>query len=78
MRREHIKSALYGALEELITDPRYFWSSFSPENCRLTEEGERAVKDLIRHFGYAIVKSREAELNERAQEITLNQLKKET
>lgn len=78
MQRDHIKDALYGAIEELITNPRYFWNGFGADYSQLTEHGEQAIKDLIKVFGHAIIVSREQELDRRAREITLNQLKKES
>lgn len=75
MKRDHAKDAIYGALEEILSDGRYFWPGFSKST--LTEEGEEAIKGLILTMGRAIVDARRNYLEELARNITFNQLKKD-
>jgi hypothetical protein len=75
MKREHIRDALYAALEQLLCDSRLFWSElYQPQ---LTAEGREAVLGLTTAMGRAILDARRLHLEDLAKDITLNTLIKD-
>lgn len=68
---------LLGSIKELIKDREcFYYSTVGPEYCHLTEEGNRAVLEMINLLGGKLRVAIEQEDIERSKELMLNELKK--
>ena len=77
LNEKDIRLALYGSLRMIIKDSKYFYySSAGPEYCHLTEEGARAVIDLVNLFGSRLILAEANADVDRSKEIMLKELKK--
>ena len=76
MEKGALKSLIYGSLEELIRDKRYYYySSVGESYSRFTDEGKEAVQEFMSMMAYKIRAAEEADLERRAREQTLAALK---
>ena len=76
MEKGALKSLIYGGLEEIIRDPRYYYHSSVGENySHFTDSGREAVQEFMGTMAYKIRSAEEADLERRAQEQTLKALK---
>ncbi len=76
MEKGALKSLIYGGLEEIIRDPRYYYHSSVGENySHFTDSGREAVQEFMGTMAYKIRAAEEADLERRAQEQTLKALK---
>ena len=76
MEKGALKHLIYGSLEELIRDRRYYYhSSVGESYSHFTEEGKEAVQEFMGAMAYKIRAAEEADLERRAKEQTLNALK---
>ena len=76
MEKGALKSLIYGSLEELIRDKRYYYHSSVGENySHFTDEGKEAVQEFMGTMAYKIRVAEEADLERRAREQTIAALK---
>lgn len=76
MEKGALKHLIYGGLEEIIRDPRYYYHSSVGENySHFTDSGREAVQEFMGTMAYKIRAAEEADLERRAQEQTLKALK---
>ena len=76
MEKGALKHFIYGSLEELIRDSRYYYhSSVGEAYSHFTEEGNVAVAEFMGAMAYKIRAAEEADLERRAKEQTLAALK---
>jgi hypothetical protein len=76
MEKDALKQLIYGSLEELIRDRRYYYHSTVGETySHFTEEGKEAVQEFMGVMAYKIRAAEETDLERRAKEQTLNALK---
>lgn len=79
MDKEAVKDMLYGGLNELVHNEKYFrYSEVGPEYCKFREQGESIVAEFIRQMSVNIYKAEEAALNKRAKDMVIKGLKGET
>ncbi len=78
MEKSAIKDLVYGGLEELINNQRYYYhSTVGYSYSHLTENGKEAVADFMNIMAWKIREANDADLERRAKEQVLNALKKE-
>jgi hypothetical protein len=78
MEKSAIKDLIYGGLEELITNQRYYYhSTVGRDYSHLTDQGKEAVAEYMDLMAWQIRKANEADLERRAKEQVLNALKGE-
>jgi hypothetical protein len=76
MDRDAVKDLVYGGLQELLKDKKYYrYSDIGPDYSHLTDEGTKVVVDLVNVLGYRIRKAEEEDLDERAKRQVLDKLK---
>ena len=76
MEKGALKHLIYGGIEEILRDSRYYYYSSVGENySHWTEEGRVAVAEFMANMAYKIRAAEEADLERRAKEQTLKALK---
>ena len=76
MEKSALKHLIYGGIEEMLRDRRYYYHSTVGENySHWTEEGKEAVAEFMSSMAYKIRAAEEADLERRAREQTLAALK---
>lgn len=76
MQKSAIKDLVYGGLEEILNNRSYYYhSSVGANYSRLTDNGKEAVIEFIDLMSYKIIEANEADLNHRAKEQVLKELK---
>ena len=76
MEKGALKHLIYGGIEEILRDRRYYYYSSVGENySHWTEEGREAVAEFMANMAYKIRAAEEADLERRAREQTMAALK---
>ena len=75
MEKPAIKEFLYGSLSEILRNKNYYYMGHSADYSHLTDQGDAAVRDLINLICWQIVKADEADLDRRAKELVMKELK---
>jgi len=78
MEKSAIKDLVYGGLEELVNNRRYYYhSSVGSAYSHLTDDGKAAVVEFMDLMAFKIRETEHADLDRRAKEQVLAQLKKD-
>lgn len=76
MQKGAIKDLCYGGLMELINNRHYYYhSSVSESYSHFTDEGKEAVSEFMNMIAWKMKKAEEADLDRRAKEMVLKELK---
>jgi hypothetical protein len=76
MEKSAIKDLVYGGMEELINNSRYYYhSNVGRDYSRLTDQGKEAVVEFMDLMAWQIKKANELDLERRAKEQVLSALK---
>jgi hypothetical protein len=76
MDKAAIKDLIYGGLEELISNNRYYYhSSVGSSYSHFTDIGREAVGEFMDIMAYKICEAREQDLEQRAKQQVLDGLK---
>jgi hypothetical protein len=76
MDKEAIKQFIYGGIEELLHDKKFYrYSSVGADYSHLTDEGKIAVVALIDMVAWKMREAENADLNNRAKQQVLDTLK---
>lgn len=76
MEKPAIKDALYGGINEMMNNSKYFYySNVGATYCHWTEEGERALTEYIKLMTPVLLTSERASLDKRAKQMVLDGLK---
>ncbi len=76
MDKSAIKDLVYGGLEEIMNNGKYYYkSSVGSSYCHLTDSGKQAVVEFIDLMAYKITEAENADLDRRAKEQVLKELK---
>lgn len=77
MQKGAIKDLCYGGMEELLNNSRYYYhSSVGASYSHLTDEGKDAVLEFMNLMAWKIKEANETDLDRRAKQQVLDQLKK--
>ena len=77
MQKSAIKDLIYGGLEEILNNRNYFYhSSVGRDYSHLTEDGKVAVVEFMDLMAWKIKQAEDADLERRAKQQVLDQLKK--
>jgi hypothetical protein len=72
-----VEKMIMGSLKEVIKDRNLFYhSTVGAEYCHLTDEGQRAVSEMLNILLPRLVKAQELEDVERSKTLVLQELKK--
>lgn len=76
MEKGAIKDIVYGGLEELVNNSKYYYrSSVGRDYSHLTDSGKEAVAEFMDAMAWKIHEANNADLDRRAKEQVLNTLK---
>lgn len=76
MERAALKHLIYGGMEEIISDRRYYYHSPIGETySHFTDEGEKAMAEFMNLMAFKIRTADEVELDRRAKEMVMKELK---
>ena len=76
MRTKDVEKMMVGSIKEILKDRDYFYySSVGPEYCHLTDQGKKAILDIINVLGSRLAVAIEKEDIERSTQLVLNELK---
>jgi hypothetical protein len=76
MQKSAIKDLVYGGMEEILNNRSYYYhSSVGRDYSHLTEDGKVAVLEFMDLMAWKIKQAEEADLNDRAKQQVLAQLK---
>lgn len=76
--KQALKDILYGSIAELSKNSKYFKDSpFGGKYCYYTEEGEKAVLEILQFWTIKLVEEEKRLLDKRAKELVLQELKGE-
>jgi hypothetical protein len=76
MDKTAIKDIVYGGLEELLNNNRYYYhSSVGRDYSHFTDLGRQAVEEFMDIMAYKIREAREQDLDQRAKQQVLDGLK---
>jgi hypothetical protein len=76
MERRALKDMMYGSIEELMQNSRYYYySSIGPQYSHWTEEGKRALGEYMDIMAFQIKKCHDDEDVQRSKDIVIKELK---
>ena len=76
MEKQAIKDLMYGSLNELMQNSRYYYHSrIGAEYCRWTDEGQLILNQYMAEITKLIYDADQNELDRRAKELVLKELK---
>lgn len=76
MEKSAIKSLIYGGINELMQNERYYrYSKVGREYCRWTDEGLKAISEFMNEMAFYIYESEQESLDQRSKDILLKELK---
>lgn len=77
MKKGAIKDLCYGGMLELLNDRNYYYkSSVGKDYSHLTDDGKQAVVEFMDMIAWKMIEAEDADLDRRAKEQVLEQLKK--
>ena len=78
MDKSALKDLIYGGVNELIHNGKYYYhSSVGPEYCHFTDVGKVALSEFMNQMAVTMYKVDAAELDKRAKDMVINGLKGE-
>ncbi len=78
MTPDTIKDIMYGSVLELLKNRKYYYRGTAQQFCHLTDEGQSVLIDYFEMMGYKMLESYEKDLDERAKNMVIKNLKGET
>ena len=76
MEKQAIKELMYGGIKEIMNNSRYYYrSSTGRQFSSFTENGKVAVEEFVTEIAAYITDAEAAELNQRAKDMVLKELK---
>ena len=77
MEKGAIKDLVYGGVEEILNNNRYYYhSSVGASYSHLTDAGKEAITEFMDMIAWKIKEANEKDLDNRAKKQVLDQLKK--
>jgi len=79
MEKAAIKDLIYGGLEEILNNNRYYYhSTVGRDYSRLTEDGKEAVVEFMNLMAWKIREAEDVDLDRRAKQQVMDSLKKDS
>lgn len=77
MDKQAIKELMYGGLKEIMNNSRYYYKSSVGKNySSFTTVGREVLNEFVTDLAGYITEAEEAELDQRAKDLVLKELKK--
>lgn len=78
MEKQAIKELMYGGLKEIMNNSRYYYhSSVGKEYCRFSDAGKEVLQEFVADMASYIKEAEEKELDQRAKDLVMKELKQE-
>ena len=78
MEKQAIKELMYGGLKEIMNNSRYYYrSSISKEYSSFTDAGKEVLQEFVADLAGYITAAEEKELDQRAKDMIMKELKQE-
>jgi hypothetical protein len=77
LTEDAVKDMIYGAIKELIKDPKNYYKGYSDEFSNITPEGESHITAMLTKFIPLIERAESKKIVDRAKEIIYGQLRDE-
>ena len=78
MDKQALKNILYGSIAELAKDRKYYnYSEFGEKYCYYTDDGQRAVLEILQSWTAKMLQEEQLLVDKRAKELVLKGLKGE-
>ena len=78
MEKQAIKELMYGGLKEIMNNNRYYYKSpIGKEYSSFTETGKVVIQEFVQDLASYIVEAEAAELDQRAKDMVMRELKQE-
>jgi hypothetical protein len=78
MDKAALKDLVYGGVEEMIQNRKYYYSSsVSRDYCHFTDEGKEALVEFMSIMAYQIRRAEEQDLDQRAKQQVIENLKQQ-
>lgn len=78
MDKAAVKDLMYGGINELIRNEKYYrYSPVGPEYCRFSDEGKIALSEFMTQMAVNMRKAEDAALDRRAKDMVIKGLKGE-
>lgn len=75
MERRALKDMLYGGIEEMLQNNRYYYhSSIGPNYSHFTDEGKKNLTEFLDMIAFEMKKCREAEDEQRSRDLVMKEL----
>ena len=75
MEKPAIKSLIYGGINELMQNEKYYrYSKIGREYCRWTEEGKQALTDFMSDMAFYVYQAEQELLDQRSKDLLLKEL----
>lgn len=79
MENSAIKDFMYGGIQELMHNRKYYYySSVGVNYSHWTDEGEKALSEFMNIMTHKMMEAKEAEIRKKAKEMVIEGLKGET
>lgn len=76
MEKAAVKDLVYGGLEEILQNRRYYYAStVGRDYSHFTDEGKAAVMEFMTLMAYQVRRAEEQDLDRRAKQQVIDQLK---
>jgi hypothetical protein len=76
MERRALKELMYGSIEELMQNSKYYYySNIGSQYSHWTEDGRKALNDYMDMIAYQIKKCQEEEDIQRSKDLVIKELK---
>jgi len=78
MEKDMVKDIMYGGINELMNDRKYYYrSTVGPKYSNWTEAGQKALLEYAAQMSYHIQETEDTLLDKRAKELVIKGLKGE-
>jgi hypothetical protein len=76
MERSAIKELMYGGINELMHNHKYYYySDVGGDYCHWTEEGKAALIEYMNMISYRMMRAEEEDINKRSKDLVMKGLK---
>lgn len=77
MEKAAIKDLMYGGIEEIIRNPKFYrYSQVASNYSKFTEDGEQAIMEYLNTLAHTMYEAETADLDRRAKDMVIKELTK--
>lgn len=76
MKSNYLPELLYGTIVQMMKEPKFYYTGYNSDYSKWTDEGQQALNKFLHDVRPLIENQYREELDRRAKELVLEQLKK--